>query len=62
MTDNLASVFGYPPRFLVVCIFQGFLMKLLIYKSTKYILGILIYIFKVFAKKKIWVKVAPQFS
>ena len=40
MMDNLARDFGYPPHFLVVSLFQGFLMKLAIYKSTKYILGI----------------------
>ena len=61
MADNLARDFGYPPHFLVVCIFQGFLMTLSIYKSTKYILGILINILNVFAKYKYELKWLPSF-
>ena len=61
MVDNLARDFGYPPHFLVVHIFQGFLMKLAIYKSTKYILGILIHIFNVFAKNKFELKWLASF-
>ena len=55
MVDNLARDFGYPPHFLVVCIFQVFLNEIIDLQINKTHFRD----FNVFSK---WVKVACQFS
>ena len=61
MADNLARVFGYRLIFWLSVFFRVLIMKLSIYKLTKYILGILINIFNVFAKYKYELKWLPSF-